>query len=110
MIIGENELIFIDKGRKDGVAVGNTFFVVYQGDPLTGPDEDLPEERLAKLLIVDVKEHASTALVTYAIREIEVGNTVVMLPALKMTPEPTKDEPNAGENEEPKAEVESMPE
>ena len=79
-IIGEQELIFIDKGRADGVAVGNTFKALYRGDPLFGEDEDLPEEEIATLRIVDVKENVSTALVLHAMREIEVGTPVAMKP------------------------------
>ncbi len=79
-IIGEQELIFIDKGRADGVAVGNTFKAVYRGDPLWGEDEDLPEEEIATLRIVDVKENVSTALVLHARREIDIGTPVVMKP------------------------------
>ncbi len=79
-IIGEQELIFIDKGRADGVAVGNTFKAVYRGDPLFGEDEDLPEEEIAALRIVDVKENVSTALVLHAKRELDIGTPVVMKP------------------------------
>ncbi len=79
-LIGEQELIFIDKGRKDGVAVGNTFKAVYRGDPLWGEDEELPEEEIATLRVVDVKEEVSTALVLHARREIDIGTPVVMKP------------------------------
>ena len=78
-IIGESELVFIDKGRKHGVQVGNTFDVVFQGDPVTGDKQDLPEETIARLLVVDVRDIAATAFVTYALREVMVGNPIRMV-------------------------------
>jgi hypothetical protein len=100
-LIGENELIFIDKGKKDGVEEGNIMHVVYRGDPLTGPDDKLPEEQIAMLLILDVKNDASTALVTYALREIEVGSEVKMYG--KFGPVKRSDQP-ATESEEKSSE------
>lgn len=85
--LGEQQVVFIDKGAADGVAEGNTFTVTRRGDGLGGiraeartEDESLPPEAIAELMVIDVKENASSALVLKAIREVEVGDRVVMVP------------------------------
>lgn len=82
--IGEGHLVFVDKGRKDGVQEGNTFDVIEKRD---GLEEDytarwvqgFPVETIGKLLIVDTKETASEALVINSVRELIVGDHVQML-------------------------------
>ncbi len=89
--IGESHVVFIDKGRADGVEDGNSFAVLRSGDPYgTSPfkaarDTSLPDESIGTLLVVDAKEHASTALVSRSLRELFVGDRIAMFP-----------DPNAG--------------
>ncbi len=85
--IGENHVVFVDKGKADGVEEGNTFQVLRSGDPYRADfqraeyDPNLPDEVVGSLIVVDAKEHASTALVSRSIRELTVGDRVAMLPA-----------------------------
>ena len=85
--IGEHHLVFVDKGKADGVEEGNTFQVLRSGDPYRAEfqraeyDPDLPDEVVGNLIVVDAKEHASTALVNRSIRELTVGDRVAMVPA-----------------------------
>ncbi len=85
--IGEHHIVFVDKGRADGVEDGNTFSVVRSGDPYGEPpatpqnDEALPKEIIGNLLIIDAKDHASAALVNRSLRELFVGDRVEMRPS-----------------------------
>jgi hypothetical protein len=80
----ENQMVFIDRGAADGVEPGNHFVVVRAGDPYDQPpergdwDSNFPEEDLGTLLVVDVKEHASAAMVTRSLSEILKGDKVEM--------------------------------
>jgi hypothetical protein len=85
-LLGEHHTVFIDKGKEDGVQEGNLFKVVRAGDPYGGPmatapwDDTLPKEDIGDLLVIDVKDHASTALVTRTLVELYVGDRIEMRP------------------------------
>jgi hypothetical protein len=82
--VGEHHVVFVDKGQADGVEEGNVFTVVRSGDLYgTDPylpswDEQLPKEDVASLLVIDVRERASAALVTKSLRELVIGDRVEM--------------------------------
>jgi len=81
-MIGEHHVVFIDKGKDDGVQEGNVFKVVRAGDPFKGPmahavwNDRLPKEDVGDLLVIDVKDHGSTALVTRSLVELYIGDRV----------------------------------
>jgi hypothetical protein len=100
-LFGQQHLVFIDKGEKDGVKQGQRLFAVRRGDRWVqqlrgagqmamlrprvederaaqvdglkiGVDEDLlPDETYAELRVVRVREHTAAALVTEAVFEVE---------------------------------------
>jgi nucleoid-associated protein YgaU len=84
----DNHLVFVDKGRTDGVEEGNVFTVTRAGDPYghvlsaktLAPPEDarLPTEDIGELLVLDAKENFSTALVLRSLRELFAGDRVEM--------------------------------
>jgi hypothetical protein len=81
--IGEHHLVFIDKGRNDGVEEGNVFTVTRSGDPIanapvTTLDRSLPVEDVGALMVVDAQATASAALVVRSQRELAIGDHVVM--------------------------------
>jgi len=106
-IVGQHQVVIIDRGEKDGLAPGNRLFVVRRGDewrhtlktttaeartrvridapehvqtevtPLSGKDDQFPEEVVGELRVLRADEQSSVALVTSAIREIEPGARVV---------------------------------
>jgi hypothetical protein len=82
--LAEAQMVFIDRGKADGVEPGNRFVVVRKGDPYGIPpdhsawDDSLPKEDFGSLLVIDVKDHASTALVTRSLGEILKGDRVEM--------------------------------
>ena len=91
---GEANEVFIDRGSADGVQEGNTFAVVRHGDGLTNVlvteshaegaggraarGVKTPDENVGLLLVVDTKEHLSTAVVVKSVRELIPGDTVEM--------------------------------
>jgi hypothetical protein len=93
--LGENQLVFIDAGSKQGVETGNRFFVVRQGDPwrqtlhsterLSGetrpephplPDKAYPPSVVGEARAIYVREDSSTALITGSIVELTPGDRV----------------------------------
>ncbi|MGC3996165.1 MAG: LysM peptidoglycan-binding domain-containing protein [Anaeromyxobacter sp.] len=83
--LAETQVVFIDRGKADGVEEGNKFQVIRAGDPYGRPmdavrawDDRFPREVVGELLIVDVRENASAAMVTRSIVELEVGDRVEM--------------------------------
>ncbi|HET6439889.1 MAG TPA: LysM peptidoglycan-binding domain-containing protein [Anaeromyxobacter sp.] len=80
----EHVVVFVDLGKAEGVEEGNRLTVVRAGDaesrPIDRPgwDEKLPVEDVGSLLVIDVREHASAALVTRSLRELNPGDRVVM--------------------------------
>ncbi|HEY5676540.1 MAG TPA: peptigoglycan-binding protein LysM, partial [Myxococcales bacterium] len=91
---GEANQVFINRGTADGVQDGNTFEVVRRGDGLNaagvtkaytaGPagmralSVETPPENVGLLLVVDAREHLSTALVVRSVRELQSGDVVEM--------------------------------
>jgi LysM repeat protein len=91
---GEQNEVFIDRGTADGVQEGNTFAVIRHGDGLNaagvtkaytaGPGGmhamgvTTPPENVGLLLVVDAREHLSTAVVVNSVRELQAGDQVEM--------------------------------
>jgi hypothetical protein len=82
--IGEHHLVYLDKGKAEGVEEGNLLQVVRSGDPYGEEpnaiqhDPDLPVEDVGDLLVVDAKEHAAAALVVRSLRELYIGDRAEM--------------------------------
>jgi hypothetical protein len=102
---GQNQVIFIDKGEKDGLKLGNRLFIIRKGDawrqslssdtdatriaiesnspaaiesvPTPHNTSVLPEEVIGELRVVDVRDHTATCVVTQSRREIETGDEAV---------------------------------
>lgn len=78
-LIGEHHFVYLDRGRADGVQIGNTLRVLDRGDNLTGQIDGLPWEQIGQVMVIDVQEEASTAVVTNSIRRLSVGDRVQMI-------------------------------
>ena len=80
--IGQFHLVYVDKGTKDGVLVGNRFHVLRRGDGfLELADEAVkkfPWEQVGELLVVATQDRNSTAIVTRSLLELAVGDRVAM--------------------------------
>jgi hypothetical protein len=85
-LIGTGEIVFVDLGKGSGVEVGNRLFVVRRGDALppkskstVGQDDRrFPARALGEVVIVEVGDKVSVALVTLAVQEMGVGDIVMM--------------------------------
>ena len=76
--IGEHDMVFIDRGRSHGVQRGSVFTVLDRGDLFTRETQGLPNEDVGQLMVMDVQENGATAIVTNALREIQVGDKIEM--------------------------------
>ncbi len=82
-LIGDHVMVFIDVGKTQGVQVGN-YFDIYKEDVI--PERDIigrtrvfPPYKIGELIVLDVQENSSTALVLKSLKEIEPGEQVKML-------------------------------
>lgn len=80
-LLGDNDVVYIDRGSNQGVQAGNTF-VIYKDrkpveDPATGETIHLPKEILGKLLVVKVRDNTATAVITKSAKEIGIGTKIL---------------------------------
>lgn len=83
-ILGDGDVIYIDKGTADGLAIGNTVDVVRSGDGLylVGDDRDrlLPQEVVGRLVIVGARERTATAVIVDSYDALSVGDKIRVAP------------------------------
>jgi hypothetical protein len=107
LIMGRDQVVFIDRGANDGLKPGNRLFVVRHGDAwrrtletasvmarsrimmdqperldlevteLVGDEESFPQEVVAELRVIRSHKYSSLALVTESHEEIEPGDQAV---------------------------------
>jgi hypothetical protein len=107
-VIGQNQIVFIDRGAKDGLVPGNRLFLVKRGDawrrtlettttmartqvrldvpehvdtrvtPLHGNMEDFPDEVTGEIRVLRADDYSAVALVTATRFEIHSGDRVIM--------------------------------
>lgn len=73
------EVVFIDRGKDDGVRVGNSFYVVHQRDGYVSWNEDLeqvPEQVVARVVITRVDEAHSAGVLVDMDRKVGVGDRI----------------------------------
>ncbi len=74
-IFAEHAIAFIDKGRQDGIQVGQSYSVYYQEkgriDPERKEDVLLMPTDFARILVLRTEETTATVLVTYSEQSIE---------------------------------------
>ncbi|MCP3101291.1 LysM peptidoglycan-binding domain-containing protein [Myxococcus sp. K15C18031901] len=86
---GEHHTLVVDRGSSDGVALGNTFTILRQGDPsnevLGKPvkepnqkEKSYPWESIGTCMVTEVKERTSNCLVIRSLQEIINGDRAVM--------------------------------
>jgi hypothetical protein len=60
------------------VQQGNTFAVIDRGDGYTRETQGLPNEDIGQVMVIDVQDKSSTAVVTGSLRELSVGDKIEM--------------------------------
>lgn len=82
MLDGTNAVLVLDRGKRDGVRIGNTFYLVEQLDEYADRegswDDKLPPSVIGRVVVVRVDERSSTAVVVDATRHVEVGQRARM--------------------------------
>ncbi len=106
-VLGGQQVVFIDRGRKDGLREGNRLFVIRRGDawrrtlpggardaayrlkmdvperlqvekaPLHGDEQEFPEEIVAELRVISTRAFSSLALIVESRHEIVPGDRAV---------------------------------
>jgi hypothetical protein len=74
------EVVFIDRGRSDGVRVGSSFYVVQRRDEMLDkrrPDIDLPPSVIGRIVVVRVDDYSSTGVITDAARSLPDGAEIM---------------------------------
>jgi hypothetical protein len=95
MLVGDYQVVFVDKGGEEGVRVGNRFFIVRQGDrwrtglpqgeraagatlPNEAEPSEYPEEIIAEGRVVNVRPHTATLIITRSTAEVALGDRAEM--------------------------------
>ncbi len=84
-LISENDIVYIDKGRRDGLALGNKFRV-YRArgtvdDPLRRKNKiPLPAIELGDAVVISLEEDSAACLIVDSLRAIKVGDEVLSSP------------------------------
>lgn len=83
--VAQDDLVFINRGKNQGVRVGNRFLVMERGDgyrqllQLKRKDQpNWPREAIAEVSVLDVREDASVGLITRSLQEVRKGDYVRM--------------------------------
>ena len=83
--IARDDIVFIDRGKNQGVRVGNRFLVMRRGDGHRQTivekeidHEDWPRETIAEIAVLDVREEACVGLITRSKQEVRKGDYVRM--------------------------------
>lgn len=83
--LSAERFVVINRGRRDGVQVGNRNFVIRRGDGYRGVLEDwekmdpeYPKEVVGELWVIDVRETASVAWIARSSKELHVGEMTEM--------------------------------
>jgi peptidoglycan-associated lipoprotein len=88
-LTGQSEIIYIDRGEMDGVALGDRFSVSHRGKRLS-PTSRNPDQAVAEIRIISLQARTATAYVSHSTDAIRRGDIINRLP-----PPPPKAQPAA---------------
>jgi hypothetical protein len=84
-LLGPGHFVVLNRGKRDGVQVGNRTFVIRRGDGYRANlekweihDPESPREVVGEILVVDVREDASVAWIARGNKEMKVGELTEM--------------------------------
>ena len=90
-VTAQSEIIYIDRGETDGVALGDRFSVIRPGRRLSFTTKN-PDVVLAEIKVIGLQPRTATAFVLKTTDAIHRGDIVS-----RMAPPPSKEEAKAGE-------------
>jgi nucleoid-associated protein YgaU len=77
-IIGYGDVVYLDRGRADGVEMGNVFEVFGFKDRLTKENiTDQPTYKTGELTVITLTDNFATAIITRTIRDFAVGDIAI---------------------------------
>ncbi len=83
--LAAERFVVLNRGRRDGVQVGNRNFVIRRGDGYRGVlegweamDPKSPKEVVGELWVIDVRDNVSVAWIARSSKELHVGETTEM--------------------------------
>ena len=78
VLLGSSDFVYLNRGTLDGLEVGSPLEVFRPVgtafDDLRGDERALPDEVVAKLIVVQAASDASVAVVTHARKEVNRGD------------------------------------
>jgi hypothetical protein len=84
-LLGPGHFVVLNRGKRDGVKIGNRTFVIRRGDGYRGTleswevhDPNSPREVVGEILVVDVREEASVAWIARTTKELRIGELTEM--------------------------------
>lgn len=77
-LVSFGDVIYLDRGRADGVEIGNVFEVYGFKDRVTNLNiAENPSYKNGELSVITVTDNFSTAIVTSSVRDFEIGDVAV---------------------------------
>ncbi len=84
---GEQDIVYIDRGRKDGILPGNRFEILHGGQEtghrFEGKKATLPQRSVGHLVILSTQEQTATARILESSEPISKGDPLQYLPKNK---------------------------
>ena len=85
ILLGYGHFVVLNRGKRDGVRVGNRTFVIRRGDGYRATleawekhDPNSPKEVVGEILVLDVRDNASVAWIARSTKELKVGEITEM--------------------------------
>jgi hypothetical protein len=80
LLVQKNQVVFIDRGRRDGLRSGSVMWVVRRGDGLNlvpkADDKTLPDQVVGRLVVFSADDHVSTAVMVDQSVAVQVGDRI----------------------------------
>lgn len=77
----KGDIVYIDKGRKNGIEAGNVLSIFRPrkdaSHPVTEKDVPLPEKEIGRLVVINAQDDTSSALITQSAESIVAGDWVM---------------------------------
>ena len=85
VLVGDNALVFIDKGQKDGMKIGQVYSIYHQPEFFDKKEQStalLPAIDVGKVLVLHVEETTATALIMATKKIVERGEKLRTPPSM----------------------------